>query len=166
MNGQTDTNTGVTDMNRWKNATMHAVVGPGLVICFLLLPVLSVFGQEENGTDGFWMKEFGDSRWEWSLDGETYLFSVYREDLVRSGSRGRVVRPEDDQIDTVFIAEEITRDGENWEAVQLDPEDASVTVVLIPARDRLRFAEPDRTQFFIEYTRFDPEQDEPDTAED
>lgn len=100
---------------------------------------------------GQWTLPQGPLRLEWNLEAEQYEFYVYEGESVRVGSRGTL---EVNGRELTFTAEEVTRDGENWQPVQVaDESRATRTFHATVDGESLRLASPETTIFYVEYFR-------------
>lgn len=139
--------------------TRHFTVLAGLVLMFTGLWVVPA--QEElnnqNGGDytGIWERVQGEVRWEWTIEGGTYTFTYHREEAFRIGSRGVLELDEDGLLQVT--AEEISHDGEEWVAIDMEPEDRSRAYGIAVTETRMRMSAPEYPQFHVVYTRFTPD---------
>ncbi len=119
----------------------------------------------QNGLEyaGTWERVQGELRWEWNIEGGAYTFTYHREDAFRIGSRGVLELDEDGLLQVT--AEEISENGEDWDDIDMEPEDRTRAYGLEVTETRMRMSQPEYPQFMVEYGRYTPDDDNEDNDE-
>ena len=123
-----------------------------VTFCLLTLalgaPFLAAQDAEEGDYTGVWAARFGPVTLEWVLAQDSYEFYAYQDRSIRIASRGSLT-VEDGQVS--FVSEETSEDGESWSDVELPEEERTSSFALLFANEAIRLAQPERSQFFVEY---------------
>ncbi|TVR88012.1 MAG: hypothetical protein EA428_12350 [Spirochaetaceae bacterium] len=148
---------------------MRNLVKVILMVSLVLGTVVILPAQEEpnnqNGLDfaGTWERVQGEVRWEWNIEGATYTFTYHREEAFRIGSRGVLELDEEGLLQVT--AEEISEDGEDWSNIDMEPEDRTRAYGLEVTQTRMRMSKPDYPQFMVEYSRYMPDENNNNNAD-
>ena len=129
----------------------------GCLVAVLFLVAFAGFAQDaaDEPVDqvdiaGVWIYETGSLRWEWELTAGEYEFRAFDGEIFTIGSRGDL--DVEDDIMTV-VARAVTRDGETWDPVTLDPERATREYHVFLGEAVMRLGIVETPRFFVEYRR-------------